>query len=248
MHEHWMNIRGLPTQSNIASGQKLGDRGYSNGFNKSFYTPVERRDVLWNRPVRPSTIACERDILKTACLIDFTFWYGINTTKTSDAIDLGHSTKTKMAATAVWRLTLYPMQDIACEHDILKTACQIDFTFWYGLNTKTLDAIDLGHSTKTKMAATAVWRLTLYPMQDIACEHNILKTACQIHFTFLYGINTTKISDAIDSTKTKMAATAVYCLWTRYHENRLSDWLHILIRPYFQVVNLIPCKLHLSGV
>ena len=38
-----------------------------------FYTPV----VLWNRPVcpsvRPSTIACERDILKTACRIDFTF-------------------------------------------------------------------------------------------------------------------------------------------------------------------------------
>ena len=146
--------------------------------------------------VRPSTIACEHDILNTTCRIDFTFWYGLNTTNTSDAIDLGHSTKTKMAATAVWRLTLYPMQDIACEHDILKTACQIDFTFWYGLNTtKTSDAIDMGHSTKTKMAATAV-----------------------------------------------------YCLWTRYLENRLSDSLHILIRPYFQVVNLIPCKLHLSGV
>ena len=146
--------------------------------------------------VRPSTIACERDILKIACRIDFTFWYGLNTTKTSDAIDLGHSTKSKMAATAVWRLTLYPMQDIACEHNILKTACQIDFSFWYGLNTtKTSDAIDLGHSTKTKMAATAV-----------------------------------------------------YCLWTWYLENRLSDSLHILIKPYFQVVNLIPCKLHLSGV
>ena len=51
--------------------------------------------------VRPSTIACERDILKTACRIDFTFWYGLNTTKTSDSIDLGHSMKTKMAATAV---------------------------------------------------------------------------------------------------------------------------------------------------
>ena len=51
-----------------------------------FYTPVERRDVLWNGPVRlsgrlsvrpshvrPFTIACERDILKTACQIDFTF-------------------------------------------------------------------------------------------------------------------------------------------------------------------------------
>ena len=139
-----------------------------------FYTPVERRDVLWNGPVLPSvcpsvhpsvrsfTIACECDILKTACQIDFTLWYGLNTTKTSDTIDLGHSTKTKMTATAVWRLTLYPIQDIACERDILKTVCQIDFTFWYGLNTtKTLDAIDLGHSTKTKMAATTVWRLTL---------------------------------------------------------------------------------------
>ena len=147
-------------------------------------------------------IACEHNVLKTACQIDFTFWYGLNTTKTSDAIDLGHSTKTKMAATAVWILTLYPMQDIGCERDILKIACRIDFTFWYGLNTiKTSDAIDLGHSTKTKMAATAVWRLTLYPMQDIACEHNILKTkmppqqfiacerdilktACWIDFTF----------------------------------------------------------------
>ena len=157
-------------------------------------------------------IACEHDILKAACRIDLTFWFGLNTTKTSDAIDLGHSTKTKMAATAIWRLTLYPMQDIACERDILKTACQIDFTFWYGLNiTKTWDAIDFGHSTKTKMAATAVWRLTLYPMQDIAFEHDILKTACQIDFTFWYGLNTTKTWDAIDlglSTKTMMAATA----------------------------------------
>ena len=79
--------------------------------------------------VRLSTIACERDILKTANGIDFTFSYDLNTTKTSDAIDLGHSMKTKMATTAVRRLTLYPMQDIACEHDILKTACRIDFTF-----------------------------------------------------------------------------------------------------------------------
>ena len=43
----------------------------------TFYMPVERQDVLWNRPVRLSvrlsTIACERDILKTACRIDFTF-------------------------------------------------------------------------------------------------------------------------------------------------------------------------------
>ena len=50
---------------------------------------------------RPFTIAYERDILKTACWIDFTFCYGLNTNKTSDAIDLGHSTKTKMASTAV---------------------------------------------------------------------------------------------------------------------------------------------------
>ena len=135
--------------------------------------------------VRAFTIACERDNLKTACQIDFTFWYDLNTTKTSDTIDLGHSTKTKMAATAVWRLALYPIQDISCERDILKTACQIDFTFWYGLNiTKTSDAIDLGYSTKTKMAATAVRRLTLYHIQDIACERDILKTACQINFTF----------------------------------------------------------------
>ena len=55
--------------------------------------------------VRPSvrlfTIACERDILKTVCQIDFTFLYGINTFKTLEAIVLGHSTKTKMAATSV---------------------------------------------------------------------------------------------------------------------------------------------------
>ena len=74
----------------------------------------------------PSTIACEREILKTTCVIDFIFGYGLNTTKTLDAIDLGHSTKTKMAATAVWRLTLYPMQDIACERGRVKTTCQID--------------------------------------------------------------------------------------------------------------------------
>ena len=178
--------------------------------------------------VRPSVCLSVRPSVHN-CLwtryLDFTFWYGLNTTKTSDAIDLGHSTKIKMAATAVWRSTLYPMQDIACEHNILKTACQIDFRFWYGLNTtKTLDAIDLGHSIKSKMAATAVWRLTLYPMQDIACERDILKTACRIDFTFWYGLNTTKTSDAIGlghSTKTKMAVTAVYCLWTRYLENRL---------------------------
>ena len=131
------------TTSSVCMGFKSSCLMFS-GQTLGFYTPVERRDVLWNRPVRPSvrpsTIACERDILKTACRIDFTFWYGLNTTKTSDAIDLGHSTNTKMAA------------------------------------------------------------------------------------------------------------TAVYCLWTRYLENRLSDWLHILISPYFQVVNLIPCKLHLSGV
>ena len=86
--------------------------------------------------VRLFTIGCENDILETTCRIDFTFWYGLNTTKASDAIDLGHSTKTKMAATAVWRFTLYPMQEIACERSSLKTACQIDFTFWYGLTSK----------------------------------------------------------------------------------------------------------------
>ena len=48
---------------------------------------------------------------------------------TSDANDLGDSMKNKMAATAVGRLTLYPMQDIACERGTLKNACQIDFTY-----------------------------------------------------------------------------------------------------------------------
>ena len=153
---------------------------------------------VWRLTLYPiHDIACERDILKTTCQNDFTFWYDLNTTKTSNAIDFGHSTKTKMAATSVRRLTLYPIQNIACERDRLKTACRIDFIFWYGLNTtKTFDAIDVGHSTKTKMAATAIWRLTLYPMQDIACEHNRLKTACQINFTFWYDLNITKTSDA----------------------------------------------------
>ena len=72
-----------------------------------FYMPIERRDILWNRPVRMSvhpsvclsTIACECDILKTSCMIDFCF--GLTTTETLDAIDLGHSTKSKMATTAV---------------------------------------------------------------------------------------------------------------------------------------------------
>ena len=80
---------------------------------------VERQDVLWNGPVRPSvhlsvhpsTIAFERDILKAAYLIYFIFWYGLDIIKNSDAIDLGHSTKIKMATTAVWRLTLYPIHD-----------------------------------------------------------------------------------------------------------------------------------------
>ena len=164
--------------------------------------------------VRLSTIACESDILKTACKIDFTFWYGLYTTKTLDFFYLGHSTITKMAATAVWRLTFYPIYDIACERGSLKTSCQIDLTFWYDFNTtKTLEAIDLGHSAKTKMATTAVWRLTLYPIQNIACESSRLKTACRIKFTFLYDLNTTKTSDAIDLRhfmKTKMAATAVW--------------------------------------
>ena len=173
--------------------------------------------AVWRLTLGPiQDIACERDILKSASQIDFTFWYGLNTTKTSDAIDFGQSTKTKMAATRVCRLTLYFIQDIACERYILKTTCQNDFTFWYVLNTtKTSNAIDLGHFTKTKMPTTAVWRLTLYPIPDIACERDILKTAFQIDFTFWYGLNTTKTSDAIDlghSTKTKMATTAVWRL------------------------------------
>ena len=148
-------------------------------FTGFFYTPVVRPSV--GVSVHPFTIVYEHDNLKTACQIDFTFWYDLNITKTLNEIDLGHSTKTKMAATAVWRLALDHIQDISCERDILKTACQIDFTFWYCFNiTKTSDAIDLGHSPKTKMATTAVWRLTLYHIQDIPCERDILKTACQI--------------------------------------------------------------------
>ena len=147
---------------------------------------------VWRLTLYPiDDIACERDILKNACQIDFTILLAlILLLKTSNTIDLGHSTKTKMATTSVWRLTLYPIDDIACERDILKNACQIDFNF-LGLNTtKTSNTIDLGHSTKTKMAATSVWRLTLYPIQDIACERDILKNACQIDFTFRYGLNT----------------------------------------------------------
>ena len=103
--------------------------------------------------VRPFTIAFERDILKSACQIDFTFWCGLHTTKTSQAIDFGHSTKTKMAATSVWRLTLYPIQDMACGRDILKSACQIDFPFWYGLNTtKTSNALIWGILRKPRLS------------------------------------------------------------------------------------------------
>ena len=104
LHASKINTHSSPFLDNIADKDRVRIKDP-----QIFYTPVERRDVLWNRPVRPSvrlsvrpsTIACDRDILKTACRIDFTFWYGLNTTKTSDAIDLGHSTKSKMAATVV---------------------------------------------------------------------------------------------------------------------------------------------------
>ena len=36
--------------------------------------------------------------------------------------------------------------------------------------SNTSDAIDLGPSTKNEMAATAIGRLTLFPIQDIAYE------------------------------------------------------------------------------
>ena len=81
-------------------------------------------------------------------------------------------------------------------------------------------------------------------LSTIACERDILKIACRIDFTFWYGLNTTKTSDAIDlrafyenqdgrhsSLKINIVPYAGYCLWTRYLENRLSDWLHILIWP-----------------
>ena len=72
--------------------------------------------------IGPSIIACERKRLKTTCLIDFTFSYGLYTSNTLDSMDLGPSTKNKMTATAVGKLTLYLMQDIACERGSLKTA------------------------------------------------------------------------------------------------------------------------------
>ena len=160
-----------------------------------FYTPVDIRGTYYGMAlsvrlsVRPFTIACERDILKTACRIDFTFLYGLNTTKTLGAIDLGHSMKTKMAATAVWRSTLYPIQDIASEGDILKSDCQIDFTFWYDLyTTKTSYAIDFGHSTKNQDGRHSSLKINIVPYTG-------------------------------------------YGLWTRYLEKRLSDWHHILIWP-----------------
>ena len=78
--------------------------GWTVLFCHSFLFCFFLRPVLWNGPVRLSTIACEHDILKNACLVGFTFWYGI-TTKTSDTFDLGHSMKTKMVTTAVSRLT-----------------------------------------------------------------------------------------------------------------------------------------------
>ena len=87
---------------------------------------------------RLSTIACESDILKNACQIDFKFWYGLNTTKSSHTTDFGNFTKNKMAATAVWIiLTLYPMQDIAFERGSLKTAYLIDFLLILSILWKT---------------------------------------------------------------------------------------------------------------
>ena len=86
------------------------------------YTPVKSQDVLCNDPVcssaRPSTIACESGNLKTVCLIDIAL---MSLLKTSDDIDLEHSTKNKVAAKAAGRLTLYHVQDIACERGTLKT-------------------------------------------------------------------------------------------------------------------------------
>ena len=88
------------------------------------------------------------------------------------------------------------MQDIACKRGSLKTACLIDFKFWCAFYTSATlehgapcwDAIDLGHSKKNKMAATPVQRLTLYPMQDIACERGSLRPAYLIDFQLILGI------------------------------------------------------------
>ena len=51
-----------------------------------------------------------------------------------------------------------------------------------------MDAIDLGPSKKNKMATTAVGRLTLKPIQEIACERESLKTAHLIDFQLILGI------------------------------------------------------------
>ena len=56
-----------------------------------------------------------------------------------------------MAATVVGRLTFYSLHDMACERDILKSVCQFDCTFSYGLNTtETSDTIDFGQSQKPR--------------------------------------------------------------------------------------------------
>ena len=89
---------------------------------------VERSIMEWPclsvcLSIRPSTIAFEHDISKTAYLIDFIFWYSLNTIKISDAIDLGYSTKIKMATTAVWILTFTrnPKDVIIAKTDVIFT-------------------------------------------------------------------------------------------------------------------------------
>ena len=51
--------------------------------------------------VCPFTFACERDILNTACTINFKLSYNIYTSNTLVVIDFGHSGKNKMAAISV---------------------------------------------------------------------------------------------------------------------------------------------------
>ena len=149
---------------------------------------------------------CKRDNLKTLCLITFKFSYDLNTIKTLDAIEFGHSMKNKMAAIALFHVK----SAIACKRDNLKMVCLITFKFSYDLNTiKTLDAIDFGHSMKNKMAAIALFHVN----STIACKRDNLKTLCLITFKFSYDLNTIKTLDAIDfghSTKNKMAAITLF--------------------------------------
>ena len=144
-----------------------------------------------------------------------------------------------MVATVVWRLTLHHMQDIACEYGSLKTTCQIDFTFCYGLCTSTSNTsniIDLGHSMKIKMATTTVWRLTLYPKQDIFCESVSLKTAYLINLQLIFG----------HPMKNKMAAIAGWLfIYSKLFHRFIS--CHMVVAPVI-AVGCFSCRTYYNGL